>query len=1055
MSEVIKLLETLLAGEVSHELTTLHSSSSRNCEKNMTSSKSGSHRKGNTHRSRSINIKIMSEPPNESYQYDPSSLERKVKYESERVLRELSLALPLKVESFKAFVTFPFSNGGEDNKAIMELSRNATERLFAKLKRLKPKLEELNKNYFVNISSKVIAMRIDLSEFRRAEYAVVGSSINHIRELLGYSLPLGAGEELVREITDVEIRNIMFGQGNEKSLGPDGCTALFFKVSWEIVKEDFLAVVKLFFQGADLFPAYNATTIILVPKVPNTCRIKEFRPISCCSVIYKTITRIIVSILTGFFPGMISPSQYAFIRGRNNIDKTFLPQEMVKGYVRKEMSPRCALKVLCGLQWEFSGVFRGKRGLNKAPGRYSSYYGVKKGNDACDILGVPLVTKKYCFPSLEKITDSLWVAWIREYGLKGVNVEDKAHHSWILKKVLTYERKLLLFLLGLLIRGRVWNEIMRLCGMPYKLHSWESLMDWVIGCLKEALDELTLNVTCCLFTGSESFRMYFCVESFRMYFCVESFSIVLLNQSALNHSALNHSEALLPSLRHRGDLSLAFSDECWALIFGRLGCHYGNNFSPVCKNWNHVDSKSSNVSSWLLAPTLLPSLKKLKLKDCVRRIGSKGIVSLLLNCPSLTDLTLKRLRKLNAESIVLTPNRTPTIAMVMLTNLERLCIKDLHSASLFIPLLFSSARTLKTLIVCRSSGNWDSDLPSLESTSTSIVEIQMDNVQMGDPGSVAISSSCHRLQLHIDEWSRFGSRTISEDGFLFIATKCSSLQEVVLMGVHITQCQPEGSDPIILANASDVSHSGFFQRPSVREFIIFVSRTIGKRTSLGQRQSVQHEECMVHSYNINGLCAIGFMDNHYPVRSAFSLLNQYHQILLTAILVFCTGVLYGYNISLGIAKSHFPAQSLSLHLIAITRLMGRWVEVDVSVSVVDEYQRNFGESWRTAEVDSTQIWPYLDEALTKFQNPAEADKLLKIQRELDETKIILHKIIDSILARGEKLDSLVEKSSDHSAASQSQYTGWESNLIVPLEQPHVVANINPLLVIETDVLQSS
>ncbi|KAI7752846.1 hypothetical protein M8C21_000129, partial [Ambrosia artemisiifolia] len=44
--------------------------------------------------------------------------------------------------------------------------------------------------------------------------------------------------------------------------------------------------------------------------------------------------------------------------------------------------------------------------------------------------------------------------------------------------------------------------------------------------------------------------------------------------------------------------------------------------------------------------------------------------------------------------------------------------------------------------------------------------------------------------------------------------------------------------------------------------------------------------------------------------------------------------------------------------------------------------------------------------------------LLKIQRELDESKFILHKTIDSILERGEKLDSLVEKSSDLSAASQ-------------------------------------
>ncbi|CAL5374439.1 unnamed protein product [Camellia sinensis] len=190
-----------------------------------------------------------------------------------------------------------------------------------------------------------------------------------------------------------------------------------------------------------------------------------------------------------------------------------------------------------------------------------------------------------------------------------------------------------------------------------------------------------------------------------------------------------------------------------------------------------------------------------------------------------------------------------------------------------------------------------------------------------------------------------------------------------ITGLLVLKCTPEGTDPVILANATDVSHFGYFQRSSVREFIVFVGRTVAKRTPPSQRQSVQHEEYKVHSYNRNGLCVVGFMDDHYPVRSAFSLLNK-------AVTVF-------------------------------------FLE-----KVLDEYQKNFGDSWRTVQTDSTQPWPYLNEALAKFQDPAEADKLLKIQRELDETKIILHKTIDSVLARGEKLDSLVEKSSDLSAASQ-------------------------------------
>ena len=47
--------------------------------------------------------------------------------------------------------------------------------------------------------------------------------------------------------------------------------------------------------------------------------------------------------------------------------------------------------------------------------------------------------------------------------------------------------------------------------------------------------------------------------------------------------------------------------------------------------------------------------------------------------------------------------------------------------------------------------------------------------------------------------------------------------------------------------------------------------------------------------------------------------------------------------------------------------------------------------------------------------------LFHSQRELDETKVVLHKTIDSVLARGEKLDNLVDKSTDLSLASQMFY----------------------------------
>ncbi|KAI3783059.1 hypothetical protein L2E82_13121 [Cichorium intybus] len=51
----------------------------------------------------------------------------------------------------------------------------------------------------------------------------------------------------------------------------------------------------------------------------------------------------------------------------------------------------------------------------------------------------------------------------------------------------------------------------------------------------------------------------------------------------------------------------------------------------------------------------------------------------------------------------------------------------------------------------------------------------------------------------------------------------------------------DGSDPVILANATDVNHFGYFQRVTVRQFIVFVGRTVIKRTPPEQRHSVQHE----------------------------------------------------------------------------------------------------------------------------------------------------------------------------------------------------------------------
>ena len=91
--------------------------------------------------------------------------------------------------------------------------------------------------------------------------------------------------------------------------------------------------------------------------------------------------------------------------------------------------------------------------------------------------------------------------------------------------------------------------------------------------------------------------------------------------------------------------------------------------------------------------------------------------------------------------------------------------------------------------------------------------------------------------------------------------------------------------------------------------------------------------------------------------------------------------------------------------------------------LLDEFLSSHPRSSFASKQASQQPIPFppLKDYIVKYQDPAQADSILKIQRELDETKIVLHKTIESVLERGEKLDSLVEKSDGLSSQSKMFY----------------------------------
>ncbi|EPE24463.1 SNARE-like protein [Glarea lozoyensis ATCC 20868] len=167
-----------------------------------------------------------------------------------------------------------------------------------------------------------------------------------------------------------------------------------------------------------------------------------------------------------------------------------------------------------------------------------------------------------------------------------------------------------------------------------------------------------------------------------------------------------------------------------------------------------------------------------------------------------------------------------------------------------------------------------------------------------------------------------------------------------------------------LVAEKELSAYSRFTRNNYGEFMTLFSKTVAERTKPGQRQDVEEQDYTFHAYGrTEGVCGIIISDHSYPALVAHQLLSK----------------------------------------------------------VVDEFLTAHP---RTEWANSTPTleFPELKDYLTKYQDPQQADSIMKIQKELDETKIVLHKTIESVLQRGEKIDDLVAKSDGLSAQSKMFYT---------------------------------
>ena len=133
---------------------------------------------------------------------------------------------------------------------------------------------------------------------------------------------------LIREPSEVEIKEAVFAIHPEKAQGPDGMTSLFYQRFWKLIGPDIVRMVKNFFSSGELDEQLNQTNICLIQKTERPKSMKEFRPISLCNVSYKIISKVLSARLKQVLPKLISETQSAFVARRLISDNILIVQEM-------------------------------------------------------------------------------------------------------------------------------------------------------------------------------------------------------------------------------------------------------------------------------------------------------------------------------------------------------------------------------------------------------------------------------------------------------------------------------------------------------------------------------------------------------------------------------------------------------------------------------------------------------------------------------------------------------------------------------------------------------
>lgn len=127
-----------------------------------------------------------------------------------------------------------------------------------------------------------------------------------LRELHLPSITDRDRSSLLCPFSSEEIKDSFFSLADNKSPGLDGYNAEFFKYCWPTIGPNIIEAIQRFFETGFLLKEWDATFLVLIPKVSPPQEVSHLRPISLCNVLYKCNAKCMVTRMQPLLPSLIA-----------------------------------------------------------------------------------------------------------------------------------------------------------------------------------------------------------------------------------------------------------------------------------------------------------------------------------------------------------------------------------------------------------------------------------------------------------------------------------------------------------------------------------------------------------------------------------------------------------------------------------------------------------------------------------------------------------------------------------------------------------------------------